>query len=802
MRKSALFISLLLLFVASVRSQKPAQVLEQLAASSPIEKVYLHFDREEYIAGETAWFKAYMYSDYQPDTISTSLYVELLNSSSEIISRKILPVVLGNTYGQIEIPDSLQTGIYLVRAYSPTMLNQGEDFAYKRTISVFGKSAVMEKPREKLIRLEFFPEGGNFIEGSPNTMAFKVTDEYGLPVNVKGSVLDNKGEAVAAFTTYHDGMGMFDIHAAPGVKYYAVLDEDPNQKKYPLPPAVKSGIVFRIMPDPQGRYYEVLQKAGDENFQAAYMIGQMQHHVVFNQTLATGKDWLTGVINTSRLYSGILQITIFNKAGIPLAERLTFINNKEFILPAKLTTDTVDFSPASRNNFTLSMEDTITGSFSVSVTDPAYQFSNGKRENIYSSLLLTQDIRGYVHEPAWYFMENDSAEAGIDLVMMTNGWRRFTWKTLLNDPKAAPGYKDPGFITITGHINIRDTKKPLSDHELLVMISNTDSLSNSIIMIKTDHQGNFRLDSLVFFESVRFLISDIRGKKSKWLDVYPDDSVTITYSLSRIDPSSFTIIPPDAEFEELSSKLAYDYDIIQRASGLMLEGVTVKAKKKTPVQELEEKYASGLFSGFSEKTIDLVNTDEADHYRNVFEYLQTRIPGLQVEIDGLDYNIYYRQAGSISSMGKIPMTLYLDEMETDASIISTVPANQVAMVKIYSTFVGAGGNGPGGALAVYTKKGNDLSTMLSSSADMFRFKGYSLIREFYSPDYRVIPKQGSPRDNRITLQWLPDIFVNAVNPKIPISFFNNDRTRTYKVIVEGLNWDGKMVFLEKIIRGR
>ena len=53
------------------QAQKPEQLLSNWSAKSPIEKVYLHFDRDNYIAGETAWFKAYLYSDYQPDTITT-----------------------------------------------------------------------------------------------------------------------------------------------------------------------------------------------------------------------------------------------------------------------------------------------------------------------------------------------------------------------------------------------------------------------------------------------------------------------------------------------------------------------------------------------------------------------------------------------------------------------------------------------------------------------------------------------------------------------------------------------------------
>jgi hypothetical protein len=193
-----------------------------------------------------------------------------------------------------------------------------------------------------------------------------------------------------------------------------------------------------------------------------------------------------------------------------------------------------------------------------------------------------------------------------------------------------------------------------------------------------------------------------------------------------------------------------------------------------------------------------VNSNEANHYRNIFDYLQSRVPGIWIENEGLDYRIYYRQSSSLSSMGNMQMTLYLDEMEADASIISTVPADQVAMVKIFNSFVGSAGNGPGGVLAVYTKKGGDYTNSISTSADLFLYKGYSLNKEFYSPDYKTDPGRLQP-DNRITLEWIPDLFLNSVNPRIPVKFYNNDRSKSFKVVVEGITWDGRMVFLEKII---
>ena len=799
MKKRVKIIALLLLICSFGFSQKPEDILNQWSERSPIEKVYLHFDRENYIAGETAWFKAYLYSEFVPDTISTTLYVELFNDSSVIVSRKILPVFLGTTNGQFEIPDSLKTGYYFIRAYSPTMFSRDPGFIGQQSIFIFGKkknsdAVIIQKQKE--LRLEFFPEGGNFISGLINTVAFKASNENGLPVSVSGNIKNEKDEVIASFTTYHDGMGMFDLTPLSNEKYYAVLNDDSLRHKYYLPVQTGKGIVFKIISTGRKKYFELLQQTKDPFFKAAYMIGQMQHHLVFRQDFPPGKENITGTIDVSNLNSGILQVTAFNEDGIPLAERLTFIDNGEYIQQAELVADTIHFSERGKNYFHVFLKDTVLGFFSVAVTDPEYNLHSTRQQNIISTLLLTSDLKGYFHNPAYYFSGiSDSVQNALDLVMMINGWRRFKWSSPLNNNLPAFVQKDAGYITIDGHLFLKDTKKPFAGKSFVIFIYSPDS-SRIIRMSSTDTYGYFKVDSLLFFDRSRLLFKDTRGKKSDLLQVkLSNDSLSKKFKLPGLDMQDFfRNIFPD---ESREKKWGYDYEAISKAEGLILAGVTIKAKKKNPLQELEEKYASGLFSGFSERTIDLVNTNEVITQENIFEYLSHRVPGLSVNRDGIDYYIYYRQGiGTASAMGLIPMTLYLDEIETDASFISSIPASQVAMVKVYSSFVGAAGNGAGGVLAVYTKKGTDLYNS-ASITDMVSYQGYSVIKEFYAPDYSVDIPATKNQDNRITLFWEPQIIVSSINGSIPFTFYNNDRTKQFKVVVEGMTIDGKLLMIEK-----
>ncbi len=779
-------VTLSFLFLAYVaKGQQPEEWLNRLSAQSPIEKVYLHFDRDNYLAGETAWFKAYLQSAFLPDTISTVLYVELLNRSSSVISRKILPVLLGVTNGQIEIPDTLITGNYLVTAYTPTMLNNGADFIFRKSVFIYGKKN--EQPLNmtpRSVKLHFFPEGGNLVQGLTHTTAFKATDESGRPVWVSGEIRDEKNNKITELNSFHDGMGLFDLSPVKGEKYHAVLKGIAD--KFYLPDITERGISLTVIPHPQGSFFEIKQQKGNTDFTAAYILGQMQHQLVFKKEFAAGREEIQGVIDTKKLNSGILQLTVFNKDHVPLAERLVFVDNKEYIQQAELIADSLSFQPKGRNRFTIRMKDTVQGSFSVSVTDAGFLAYTNREENIFSQLLFTSDLKGYIHNPAYYFSaESDSVKTAMDLVMMTNGWRRFSWKEIKLQPANAKSNKDPSFITLNGKATLRGTKKPFDEKPLLMMIINADS-SKSAQIVMTDKKGDFRLDSLIVYGKAKIFFSDTRGKKSLYIDVeLAGDTLNRKYDV--VADTNMIL-----SYNELTAgslhHMSVDYDAILKEKGKMLEGVTISVKKKTPLQELEEKYAKGAFEGGDAKTFDLVNTDENLIYNDLFDYLNAKglMPGR-------------RNQPMLSSLGSFAVDYYLDEIQVDADVIQTIPFTHIAMIKVYNTFAGGWGNSPGGAVAVYMKKGEDLLNAMSSHGRVLTYNGFSVIKEFYAPDYKFNPSDKNKTDNRITLDWRPSIFINNVNPKIPLTFYNSDRTTNFKIIVEGMTTSGKMVCIEKTI---
>jgi hypothetical protein len=401
---------------------------------------------------------------------------------------------------------------------------------------------------------------------------------------------------------------------------------------------------------------------------------------------------------------------------------------------------------------------------------------------------------------------------------MTNGWIRFKWQQLLNDSIPSSQYKDPAFVTLSGRVNFQGTKKPYADKDLLMYIV-SDSI-NTMQLIKTDANGSFNVDSLIFFGKARVLFSDAKEKKRNLISVYPAaDSLNRSFPLPRLKDEELLLQNMFSKSNEaITKKLTEEYKALIKANGNTLSEIVLKSSKKTPLEEVNEKYTSGHFSSSALQTIDLVNSDDAMTYHDIFDYLRSRVPGLQIilpdyesspkpllnfEEPGASYKIFFRQNQNptVSDLGQIPMTLYLNEVEIGSGVIASIPANRIALIKVFSSLVGTTGGGAGGALAIYTKKIDDIANSIPRS-DLITTTGFSVIKEFYSPDYAVPQKKHTSPDQRITLYWKPDVFVNGKNVTVPIRFFNNDRSRNFKVVIEGMTTDGKLLMIEKIITGK
>jgi hypothetical protein len=223
-----------------------------------------------------------------------------------------------------------------------------------------------------------------------------------------------------------------------------------------------------------------------------------------------------------------------------------------------------------------------------------------------------------------------------------------------------------------------------------------------------------------------------------------------------------------------------------------LKEIIITGRKKTPLEEMDERYASGLFTGGDAHSFDLVNDNkDAMGYMDIISFLQGRVAGLMISGSYPNMSVRYR--------GDTP-AFFIDEMPTQIDMLESIPVADIAYIKVFQPpFVGAIGGGGGGAIAIYTRRGDD-ETATVDGMNRLTLEGYANFRQFYSPVYDSKDTAAMERpDYRITLAWKPFLFTGGGRQTVPVRFYNNDECRHYRLVAEGMDENGKLLHFEQVI---
>ena len=435
-KKNIVLLFLLAIFCSSsIAQQRIDSLVTHLGEKYPQEKIYLHLDKNYYNAGETIWFKAYLTTDNLTTSLSKTVYAELIDNKGNVLQKKLMPVYESGAASNFDLPDTLPNTILYIRAYTSWMLNFDSTLLYLKAIQIIPvKNNAKKIVTPVAYSLSFFAEGGDMVEGINSRVAFKATDQNGVPIFAAGNIINENGKKVTTFSVVHDGMGYFFITPLPGEKYKAIWkDKKGLLHETLLPFAKKQGIALNINNTADTLSYTLIRPdVVDETFTSYTVVAQMQQQMVYSAKINMSiKKEVTAPIPTENFPDGILQLTIFNAAQIPVAERLAFINHNNYFFATDLHAVEKNITKHGHNTLQVDVSDTLLSNLSIAVTDAGINPISNNEENIFSSLLLTSDLKGYVYNPAYYFLNDaDSVKQHLDLVMMTNGWRRFKWENL------------------------------------------------------------------------------------------------------------------------------------------------------------------------------------------------------------------------------------------------------------------------------------------------------------------------------------------------------------------------------------
>ena len=797
------YLAILLLMVCAIPSfaQKVDSMINVYGEQFPQEKIYVHFDKGVYNPGETIWFKAYIQAGFLPSNISRNFYAELIDpATGKLLQRKVVPVFESSTASHFDLPLNLDIPEVVFRAYTNWMLNFDSSFLYTKTLRVVTKSdAGMAQVAAPPI-LKFFPEGGDLVAGLATNVAFKGTDSRGFPIKVQGVVKDAKGATVASFKSIHNGMGKFELEPAAGATYTAEWkDEKGVSYKAELPAVKNSGAVLQINGTGPRRSFVVKRSmdAGPE-MNKVFIVANIYSQVVYKATVDLSTNFMTsGMIPTDNLPSGILQVTLFNSNWQAVAERITFVNNNDYLFLADIIDLGKNLGKRGKNIISVEVPDTLRSNLSVSVTDLAV--SDEGKEDIFSRFMLTDELKGFIYQPAYYFSSTaDSVQQHLELVMLTHGWRRFKWEDLAAGKVPQIKYPIENYLSLKGELaGLNPSQIPQGT--LLNLFMEAKDSSRQLFMLPVDNKGRFEEKGLVFFDTVKLYYSFNKNQKLTESAVVNFNNGSMpSPKLVTFNPLWRIYNPLDSNAVKRSRYIASEAErlrpeIAKRVK--TLEAVTVTARQKSKSQLMDDRYTSGMFSGGDAYSFDMVDDPFAMSARDVFTFLQGRVPGLQITGAGGP------DGPGLTWRGQTP-TLFLNEMQVDANMLSGTPVADIAYVKVFRPpFFGAFGGGAGGAIAVYTKKGGEGRSNANVPGGMERrtMVGYSAPKEFYAPDYSKESALYDVLDVRTTLYWAPYLLTDKSNRKVTFTFYNNDISKKLKVIVEGMNEEGRMTRIEKIL---
>ncbi|RYG19404.1 MAG: hypothetical protein EOO07_06895, partial [Chitinophagaceae bacterium] len=419
--------------------------------STPREKIYLHLDKSVYAPLDTLWFKAYLINPISNSYsgLSGLIYVDMVNTNGNVVQTLCLPTQLGISWGSMVLnPKLYESGNYTLRGYTNWMQNFGETYFFKKQVKIVSlpdfssnksttgptaesrKTNTAAKSANQDPSIQFLPEGGSWIVGRLQKIAFKAIAPNGKGIAIEGEIKDSKLKPFVTFKSNNRGMGYFTLLAEPDEIYTAYIKIGKNTYNQQLPKTKNSGTTLIVKND-YALDSLVITLLSDIPNQSLTMIGQSKGLTCFSANFPADTKRKTIKIAKHVYPTGVSQI-ILQSQGQILNERNFFIYRKDQL---QVNLSATSSTYANRENIPIQIkvsdanQQPVGGSFSIAVTDDNQVMKDeGSDNNIFSYFLLSSDLKGEIEDPGFYFNGfNTQKHDDLEALCLTQGWVNYNW---------------------------------------------------------------------------------------------------------------------------------------------------------------------------------------------------------------------------------------------------------------------------------------------------------------------------------------------------------------------------------------
>lgn len=751
-RKFIFSLSVLLICSTTYSQEVLDSVVSRLQWQTPFkpsELIYIQTSKGVYETGEDLWFKAYQLDDqtFGLSDKSKTLYLQMINPVDSVVWQEKYPIENGIVSGHIYIDERLSGGDYSIKGFTRGSFYKSDTIGIisARKIKIIKNISylgVTVPQKNTAFRFEMFPEGGNLISGILSKLAFKATDGEGNPVFVEGTIYQDD-KPLCEIKSVHHGMGAVLFTPLLDRKYRIELN---NGKSYQLPDIYPAGIALRLSKQDKERLNFLVSQSDSLLNQQVYLVGQMRGMLC---CIAKGilKESLSISIPLKNfLYQGIAEFTLFNGSMQPIAERLVYVHPEKKLYIA-LEPEKNSFATREKATFKIKVTDKegnpLKVHLGVSVYDQTYN-DQADPMNILSYSYLSSQIRGRIYDPTYYFDERNNGQTeGMDLLLLTQGWRRYAWSV------EQPTYLGQPFLSdeINGVQILKNKKKNEQNKgaEQLIQISGAEGNSQ---FIWADSAGHFVVNTEMMkvlrggYVYLKPMLSKEFKPALELTDYFP-----MIDSIRKHRPDYYSI----ANLSQYNKKQVLDLPVVGSDSTILLNEVKITAKEIKPFRDK----MMGRLDSLAQMNLACGWVCEC----------QKHPPYLNDYLSGYTHHIYHT-------------ALY------NGKRLLPVNGKTYLLIKYTSK---AGG--------VYVEDQKEIvysGSMFSEEEllrmnNIYRTKGYYATREFYQPD--KIDIQSSIPDARNTLLWAPSI-VTDEKGEATFSFYCSDINTGFIGLVEGVDGVG------------
>jgi hypothetical protein len=281
-----------------------------------------------YNTGETIFYKLYVMSGLEWPSTSRNVYVSWYDNNGNYIKQTVAPLFQSSAKGSFEVPADYKGNFLRAKAYTRWMLNDDSVFLYEKYISINNGVASKTKNSTPKTRVDVFPEGGTFVEGLINKIAFKATNNFGTPVFIKGYLVNDKNKVLDTLKVLHDGMGTIKLRPQEGEKYQLNwTDENGVKGNSPIAAASKEGAILKISMDNENAYAQVERTLGvPPNYKHMRLLVHQNQHLLYTVEFKGEERQVQKVaLPIDELLTGIVQFTLFTTTEPTMVQPLLYV---------------------------------------------------------------------------------------------------------------------------------------------------------------------------------------------------------------------------------------------------------------------------------------------------------------------------------------------------------------------------------------------------------------------------------------------------------------------------------------------